>query len=307
MGFGNWLNNTAKDIWGSTGLSHLTGSSADNEFRDVDPNGALGRESDAASGFADQGQRGFNQLGNQAQQQIRALKDLQEGKNSVSAEQLRQGLQQNLASQQAFAASARPGNSAMAARTGAIQANRAAGGLAGQQAIAGLAERNQATQNLSGFIDSQRQQELQAALGSRQNALSGLGTIENARSNRFTGITGTPTGTDKLLSAGMGVATLAASDRLLKTNVAPGGAAADALISGLRPYRFEYKDPAKHGQGEHLGIMAQDLERSKLGRQAVVNTPGGKAVHGAKAATLALGGLARIGERVAKLEKKTKK
>ncbi len=57
---------------------------------------------------------------------------------------------------------------------------------------------------------------------------------------------------------------------------------ASQMVSGLDPYAFRYKDPERHGEGQHVGIMAQDLERSPAGRTVVeqgadglkrVNTP----------------------------------
>lgn len=41
------------------------------------------------------------------------------------------------------------------------------------------------------------------------------------------------------------------------------------LKQTLKPYLFKYKDPETFGEGEHVGVMAQDLEKSKLGRTAV--------------------------------------
>src|SRR5688500_9405796 len=94
--------------------------------------GPLNAESRKASGFADRGEQGFGQLGAESGRLRQQLGDVASGKVSLSAEQLRQGLQQNIAGQQAMAAGARPGSAPMAARTAAMSAGRMGQGLAGQ-------------------------------------------------------------------------------------------------------------------------------------------------------------------------------
>lgn len=251
----------------------------------------LRQQASAASGFADQGQAGYGQLGQEATAARQYLNDIATGKNSVSAEQLRQGLQQNVAAQRSMAASASPANQAMAARTGAIQAGRLGAGLSGQQAVAGLQERQQAQEALNQMILAQRQQDLNAALGSRQNAVSGLGgTIPADKSwaERY----------GPMISAGAGL--LAMSDRRLKEEIDDGDEESSRVLDGLKAYTFKYTDE-KHGKGKQLGVMAQDLERAGLGH-AVINTPEGKAVHGAKLATSNTAMIAALGKRLRKLE-----
>lgn len=117
----------------------------------------------AAFGQYGAGQYQQNQAG--LNQTINDLRATANGQNSVSAMQLQQGLQQNLASQQSMAASASPSNAVMAARNAAMNMGRAAYGLSGQQAVAGLQERNQAQQALGQLQLGQSGQNLQAGLG----------------------------------------------------------------------------------------------------------------------------------------------
>jgi hypothetical protein len=42
----------------------------------------------------------------------------------------------------------------------------------------------------------------------------------------------------------------------------------DELMSNIEPYSWDYKDP-KNGQGRYTGVMAQDLQKSEIGRQMV--------------------------------------
>lgn len=158
--------------------------------RGAEEGGRLGREAEAASGFAGGTQEQFGQLGGEATTERDYLRRIARGEESVSAIQLQQALQQNQAAQQSMAAGARPGGAAMAARTAAMTAGRQGAGLAGQQAVAGIQERQQAQQALANMLMQQRQQELQATLGSRGQAIGGFGA-------QYQGALGQPTGLEK--------------------------------------------------------------------------------------------------------------
>lgn len=108
-----------------------------------------------------------------------------------------------------------------------------------------------------------------------------------------------------LLQAGgaLGGAALMASDERLKTDVMDGGEAVDEMLEALRPMVYRYKDE-RHGEGLRLGVMAQDLEQSELGRGVVFEDAEGKKVDISKALSLALAANARLAQRVADLERK---
>lgn len=252
----------------------------------------------ASGDFANRGQQGYGDMTAEMAQQRQFLMDLASGKHSVSAEQLRQGMQQNIAGQQSMAAGARPANAAMAARTAMMNSGRIGSGLAGQTALAGLMERQQAQQALAQLNLGQRGQDLQAALGSRGNAINAYGNV-----------LGQPKGPSTAESAAQTAAMVAAaaamfSDRRLKEDIKPGKDKARAALDQLAAYSYRYKDD-KHGKGEQFGIMAQDLEKAGL-KHAVIDTPAGKMVHGAKLAASNTGMLAALSRRVSELEGKGK-
>lgn len=93
-----------------------------------------------------------------------------------------------------------------------------------------------------------------------------------------------------------------ASDRKLKKNVKKGDKDVEALMSALKPSKYQYKDGDKHGHGERLGIMAQDAEKSGLGRALVMNHKDGKHIDVTKALGAALAAVANLHGRVRKLE-----
>lgn len=78
---------------------------------------------------------------------------------------------------------------------------------------------------------------------------------------------------------------------------------ASDFLDTLTNYKYKYKDQ-KHGVGDHMGPMAQDLEKSDIGAGMIMETPEGKMVDTRKASMAALGSLADMNQRLKKLEGK---
>lgn len=274
------------------------------QFEEVDPYGDVKDMSGYAGNFAGQGMKGYGAMTGEMAKDRSFLRDLATGKNSIAGEQLRQGMQQNIAGQQAIAASATPSNQAMAARTASMNAARVGSGLAGQQAVAGLQERQMAGQQLAQLNQAQRGQDVNVALGSTQNALQGYLGLEDARTGRYAADLQTPTRREAAIGAFTGgLGALAKSDENQKRDISSGNKEARTFMKALIPKTFQYKDP-RDGRGKNIGIMAQDLEKSPLGKQAVVDTPDGKMVHSGKLATAVAAGLADVNKRLEQVEGK---
>ncbi len=248
----------------------------------------LAAASQAAGKFADQGQFGYGAMTEEMALDRQNLRDLASGKNSVAGEQLRQGLQQNYAAQRSMAASAPPQNAAMAARGAAMNMGRMGMGLSGQQVMAGLAERNAATQALAQLNLGQRGQDVNVGLGSRQNQMTGLAPEKKE-----------PSYFEKAMGYASAGAAKLASDEGLKANIKDGDKAARRAMESLSAKTYNYKDE-KFGRGSQLGIIAQDLE--KVVPDAVVNTPEGKMVHAGKLGGANTAMIAALGRRLLKLE-----
>ena len=137
---------------------------------------ALQQNAQQQGGFGQQLQNQYmqNQAGIANTQGM--LNALASGQNSVSAEQLRQGLQQAQGQQMSMAASASPQNQAMAARNAMMNSGNIASGMMGQQAMAGLQERQNALNTLSQMQMQQAGQNIQGAGAFGQLANYGLGT-----------------------------------------------------------------------------------------------------------------------------------
>ena len=177
-------------------------------FQDVDPDGRISDMADDARAFGQQGEAGFGATGDRMGGLADMLEARARGEDSLSQEQLRQGLGQALAQQQAMAAGARPGQGAMAARTAMNNMGQQASGMAGQQAMAGIQERAAAQGQLQGLLGQQRQQDLQAALGARGQALGAMGTIEGQRGMRHQVGASQPTPFEHLLGGAQGALSL---------------------------------------------------------------------------------------------------
>ena len=186
------------EMWQDQPFGIPKGSFRNSQFGEIDPQGNVAGQSGAAGRFATQGEQGYGRMTGELDADREFLRRLRAGQNSISAEQLRQGLQQNLAGMQSMAAGARPGMQPMAARTAMIQGARLGGGLAGQQALAGIAERNAAAAQLANMNIQQRGQDMQVGLGGRQNALQGFLGLEQARTGRYGADMGVPSRTEAL-------------------------------------------------------------------------------------------------------------
>ena len=90
---------------------------------------------------------------------------------------------------------------------------------------------------------------------------------------------------------------MAFSDKNLKTDVEEFDAG--AFLDQLVPSKYKYKSE-RHGEGEQVGVMAQDLEKGAP--QMVIDTPEGKVVDYNKAGGPLFASLADINKRLRKVE-----
>jgi hypothetical protein len=73
------------------------------------------------------------------------------------------------------------------------------------------------------------------------------------------------------------------------------------FLDSITGHKFKYKEPKKFGEGEHVGVMAQDLEKTAAGSQLVHDTPEGKVVDYGKAGPHILASLANLNKRMKKI------
>ena len=80
-------------------------------------------------------------------------------------------------------------------------------------------------------------------------------------------------------SVGAGAAT--ASDKNLKKDIKSDKKMVEAFLDGVEAKSFEYKNPTGEKgmtEGEHMGVMAQDVEAAPGGKSMVIDMPEGKGI-----------------------------
>lgn len=82
-------------------------------------------------------------------------------------------------------------------------------------------------------------------------------------------------------SSGAGAAALA-SDVNLKENIEPADAEIEEFLSEIGAHSYKYKNPETHGQGRFVSPMAQELEKTELGKSMIEERPDGKYVNYAR-------------------------
>lgn len=267
-----------------------------------------------------QGQNGIQNQSNVYNQQQAIANGT--GPNPAQA-MLNQATGQNVANQAALMAGQRgtAGNAGMIARQAAMQ------GANAQQQAAGQGATMQANQSLAalgqmGNIAGQQVQNLggannaaaQTALGQQQNLIGGANAtnqanVQNTENYNKAAQGGYESNSKKgggmlggILNAAGSVATMM-SDEKAKKNVKSGDGAVKQLLDSAEPKEYEYKDKAAHGAGKHVSPMAQDLEKSEIGKSMVMDTPQGKVVDYGKGFGALLAAQSLLNKRLEALEK----
>ncbi len=150
-------------------------------------------------------------------------------------------------------------------------------------------------------------------MGQALGAQQGITSLEQQRLNQIGQLRGQVFGGamqagGSLLAEGtkaLGGAALLASDKNLKTKIKP-NKETQAFLNALSDNEYEYTDPSLPGTqaGKNYGPMAQDLEKTPMGKTAVRETEHGKYVDSARGFLLALSGLANLNQRLSALEAK---
>lgn len=115
-----------------------------------------------------------------------------------------------------------------------------------------------------------------------------------------------------VLGAGgaVGGAAIAASDRTAKKDIKSASKDIKEFLGALEASKYKYKEPNKpgRGQGEFVSVMAQELEKTKLGKSMVgKDAEGVKNVDYGKGFGAILAAQVELNKRLAELESKTKK
>jgi len=157
---------------------------------------------------------------------------------------------------------------AKAATAGELGAKR----LAINQAVEGQANdfsANALNRLLEQYYANQEANQQQYGLGLQRQQLE-----HQQQAGLFSGLMGV---------AGLGLGAYGAfkpptSDKNEKESIKSESGEIDELYKHIKPETYSYKDE-ENGEGKHLSPMAQDLEKSEIGKSMVVDTPEGKTVN----------------------------
>jgi hypothetical protein len=242
------------------------------------------------------------------------------GPNPAQA-QLAQATQANVANQAAQAAGQRGAsqNVGMIARGAANAGAQAQQQSAGQAATMGAQQQVQGMQGMAN-ISGQQVSNLaggvqglnQAAQSEQQNLYGAQGAYNNAQAGIYSqntqGSNSLQTQNNKnqsgmfggLLSGAGGIV----SDKNQKKDIKPADDKIKDFLDKAGAHEYSYKDTSVPGTapGKHVSPMAQELEKSELGKQMVMDTPNGKAVDYQRSMGTLVSALASLNKRLDSME-----
>ncbi len=264
---------------------------------------------------------------------IDQLREQADGKGPSLAEaQLRSASDRTLAQQLAAAASQRGGNQASLQR--ALAQSQASSGaqLAQDAATMRMQEQNAAREQLASALQAQRGTDVQSQLSQEQLATQRLGqsfdmgtaqqqalaNLEKMRTDQFLaaqGLTATGQQAASQAQAGLlggvigGVGAAMGSDKNMKKDVKDSSKDVNKFLDALSSKKYKYKDDSEAGTapGQRYGIMAQDLEKSPMGKSFVQEINGNKMVDTVQGFGAVLAAQSELHKRLKELENKSSK
>jgi len=182
---------------------------------------------------------------------------------------------------------------------GAAQVNAAGASAAGAVNAAGIRANTdkyiadlQAALNLSGGAGSANSSYDQSRIGAEGNAAHD--------SSQYVTST-TQSAIDKVPTGGAEVSQIS-SDKTKKTEIKKADPKIEKAMDELTGYEYQYKDQKKDGEGKQLGVMAQDLDDSEVGKHTVEKRSDGLYVNPKRAITMLLAMQANLNKRLRELE-----
>lgn len=277
-----------------------------------------------------QGERRLTRSDASQQNLIQDLQTQAAGQGPSLAEaQLKAASDRNLAQQVAAAASGRGGNQAAIQRQLARQQQASGQQVAQDAAQARIQEQVAARNQLGSAIAQQQNAGLTQTSDARQQRLSGqiagaqssqaLEQLKLQRAGQAAQLQAAVPADKSWLQGALGtlgdVATFGAtafSDKKLKKDIKDGDKSTAEFLDAISAKTFKFKDGkqalpgAEKGGKEQLGILAQDLEKSKLGKNMVQDTDMGKMIDMAQGFGAVLAAQANLNKRLSEIEKKRK-
>lgn len=245
---------------------------------------------------------------------------------SLADAQMKAAGNRSLQQQMAMAAAGRGGNAALRQRQVMAQGAQSGREIAEQSGIARMQEQ-QASQNMLAQLSQQQQaQDLQQVMDPAQGMMNYEQTrfaqdvarrnavIAEQQALRGAAMSyasqamgsGASNSKDGGGMGGMMAALGGSSDRNAKKDIKPGSKSISSFLDALSASDYKYKNPELPGrsEGPKTSVMAQDLEKSEVGRQMVKDTPHGKMVDYGQGFAAILAAQAELNKRLKSVEGK---
>lgn len=127
---------------------------------------------------------------------------------------------------------------------------------------ANVQSRNQAKQDAINMQNDEWEKKRQKTEG-WTNAYTGQAPYQSQAGQRY------GEGVKGVFDTAGHVASFFMSDERIKENIDPAEEDIEVFLSKLKPYKWDYKDPGKYGEGKRYGVMAQDMEKSPIGKSFI--------------------------------------
>jgi len=220
---------------------------------------------------------------------------------SVAQQQLQRGTDRNIA-QIAGLAGGQRSNQGLALR----QAFRAQAGA--NQEMAGQAAALRA-QEMGAAQDAYSQDLIREQQSSQNLENTRAGIAGATQALQFQANQAKAQGLQNLIQTGAGAALMMSDENLKKDIKKASPKDLEDFAVKLKASKFKYKQPngESYQDGEVTGIMAQDLEKSKIGKDMIVDSNIGKMVDMKRAVPATLAAISDIMKRIKNLENKKEK
>jgi hypothetical protein len=231
---------------------------------------------------------------------------------SIAEAQLARGLSSARSAAASAGAGARGSNLGLGLRTAIQAGGQASGEAAGQAAMLRAQELAQARNayNQSAMEAARLNQvggmQYQQLMGQDQLARLGIANnmaVAREQSGIGNALIGGGLNAAGAIGASLAAPAPAASDKNLKTDVKDGKAAVQDFLDAISAKNYTYKKPFDDGK-KHTSVMAQDLEKTSMGKQMVKNTPAGKMVDYGQGFAAIVAAQAELNDRLKRLEKR---
>lgn len=268
-----------------------------------------------------QGLAGQSQVSGQQQALIQQMQARAAGQSpSIAEMQMQRGGDQARAALASQAATMRGAPAGLAQRGLARTQAGLSQDLVGQASMLRAQEQQAAEQGLAGMLQGTRSQDqalmqqgqnlalqyMQLGMTADQAQFMANQELERLRQGARQSQAETGVKQQSALIGGLGtVGAALLSDKNQKTNIEASSKDVSKFLNSLSAKKYDYKDGSMEGaaHGKRYGIIAQDLEKSDMGKSLVMDTPNGKMIDTNQTVGALLAAVSHLNKRLEKAGK----